>query len=254
MSETISPQPLLSIVVPTYNEKDNIPILAERIFTALAGTGIEAELIVVDDNSPDGTAAAAEALKQKYPIKVVKRAGKLGLSSAVIAGWNAASGYLLGVIDADLSHDPAIIPDMVHSIMKGGAEIAVGSRYIPGGGISNWPFIRRLASWTAVMLGRPICPVKDVTSGFMIFRRNVIKGAKLNPIGFKINLEILVKGHYTFVTEVPYTFVDRQKGASKFGKNEIRNYLVHLFHLLWHHLKMRPKRRVIPYTPFPSAK
>lgn len=245
--------PLLSLTVPTYNESACLPLLAKKIFAALEQANLSAELVVVDDNSPDGTAELAESLSQEfnYPITVVRRTGKLGLSSAVIAGWNASKGTLLGVIDADLSHDPSILPDMIYSLTNGGAEVALGSRYIPGGGISNWPFIRRLASLTAVLLGRPICPVNDVTSGYMLFKREIIDGVYLDPIGFKINLEVLVRGKYRTVTEVPFTFVDRQAGQSKFGGGEIRNYLVQLGRLYWYWLKTRPCRRRIKYTPFP---
>ena len=104
---------------------------------------------------------------------------------------------------------------------------------------------------TAVLLGRPICPVKDVTSGYMLFNKYVIDGVDINPIGFKCNLEVLVRGHYTTFTEVPFTFVDRQAGQSKFGGNEIWNYLVQLFSLGWYWLKMRPTRKRVEYTKFP---
>ena len=115
------------------------------------------------------------------------------LSSAVIAGWKEAKGRLLGVIDADLSHDPAILPDMIYSLLEGGADIALGSRYAPGGGVANWPWFRRFTSWVAIMLGRPICPARDVTSGYLLMKREVIEGVELNPIGFKINLEVMIK-------------------------------------------------------------
>lgn len=243
--------PTLSLIVPTYNEKETIPTLAEKVFAALNGAGIDGELIVVDDNSPDGTADLAESLASKYPIKVVRRSGKLGLSSAVIAGWNAGSGKILGVIDSDLSHDPNILPDMVYSITNGGADIAMGSRYIKGGGVRNWPWYRRITSLTAVVMGWLICPVNDVTSGYMLMKREVIEGAELNPIGFKINLEVLIKGNYSTVTEVPFIFEDRMAGKSKFGGGEILNYLKHLWALTMYWFQHRPVRKRIPYTPFP---
>ena len=242
---------VLSLTVPTYNEKETIPVLAEKVFAALENTNITAELIVVDDNSPDGTADTAEALASKYNIKVVRRSGKLGLSSAVIAGWKASSGKILGVIDCDLSHDPNILPDMVYSITDGGADIAMGSRYEEGGGVENWPWFRRITSFTAIMMGRPICPVKDVTSGYMLMKKEVIDNVELDPIGFKINLEVLVKGNYNTVTEVPFIFRDRLAGQSKFNGGEIKNYLIHLCRLAQYRLKHRQSRKRIKYTKYP---
>ena len=246
--------PTISLVVPTYNERENLPLLVEKIFAALNKYNISGEVVVVDDNSPDGTADLAEELSAEYPIRVVRREGKLGLSSAVIAGWNAALGELVGVIDADLSHDPNILPDMVYSITHGGADVALGSRYIPGGRVSNWPWYRRITSLVAVLMGRIIAPVNDVTSGYMVFRREIIRDVDLDPIGFKINLEVLIKAHYKTVTEVPFTFVDRYAGKSKFNGGEIKAYLIHLSRLFAYWIRVRPQRRRIKYTkcPLPS--
>ena len=245
--------PLLSLVIPTFNESRGLESLVDRIFAALERNDLSAEIIVVDDNSPDGTGELAEELARRYPLKVVHRSGKLGLSSAVLDGWAVAEGRVLGVMDADLSHDPEILPDMLASITEGGAEVAVGSRYIPGGGLGNWPWFRRLASMTAVLIGRPICPVHDVTSGYLMFRRSVIQGVQLDPIGFKIGLEVLVRGRYRTFTEVPYTFTDRAVGKSKFGLHEIRNYLVQLIRLAWHWLRTRPRRERVPYLRAPGG-
>lgn len=243
--------PLLSIVAPTYNESSNLPVLCERIFTSLKAANIDGELIIVDDNSPDGTAELAQKLAEQYPVRVIKRAGKLGLSSAVIEGWKAATGKIVGVIDADLSHDPNILPDMVYSITNGGAELALGSRYIPGGGVCNWPWRRRITSLAACWMGRPLCPAKDVTSGYMMFNKYAIEGVDLDPIGFKINLEVLIKGRYETFTEVPFTFVDRQAGQSKMSGKEITGYLIQLCRLAVYWLKNRPKHRRVSYTKHP---
>ncbi len=242
--------PTLSLVIPTYNESRGLEALIERVFDVLNRAAIPAEIVVVDDNSPDGTGEVAEELAGRFPVKVVHRSGKLGLSSAVIDGWAVASGRILGVMDADLSHDAEILPDMVTSITEGGAEVAVGSRYIPGGGLGEWPWFRQVTSKFAVLLGRPICPVHDVTSGYLMFRRSVIQGVTLDPIGFKIGLEVLVRGRYHTFTEVPYTFVDRAAGKSKFGMHEIRNYLVQLFRLGLYWLRNRPRRQRVPFVRF----
>ncbi len=225
---------MLSIIVPTYNERDNLPLLVGRLFDALGGSGIDAELIVVDDNSPDGTAAVAEALGTRYRVRVVRRPGKKGLSSAVMEGWRAAEGDILGVMDADLSHPPEVIPRVVAPIRRGQADVSVGSRYCPGGATDGWPAYRRLVSRGASLMAKPLTSLKDPMSGLIFFRRQVIQGVDLNPRGFKIGLEILVKGHYNVVVEVPYTFRDRNAGKSKCGPGEYVNYVRHASSLYRH--------------------
>lgn len=239
--------PLFSLVAPTYNEAAGLEDLVLQVHRALEPSGINYELIIVDDNSPDGTAALAEKLGMEFPVKVLRRPGKLGLSSAVIDGWKIAQGQILGVIDADLSHDPKLLPSLVASIHDGSADVAVGSRYIPGGGMGNWPLKRQIVSRVAVILGSLICPVKDVTSGYVVLRKQVVEGVKLNPIGFKIGLEILVRGRYKNFTEIPYTFQDREKGKSKLSLKVIWQYIVQLGQLIAYWAANRPRRqRVAP--------
>ncbi|MEP7004275.1 MAG: polyprenol monophosphomannose synthase [Chloroflexota bacterium] len=216
---------MLSIVVPTYNEAGSLPKLAERLHTALAGR--EWELVVVDDGSPDGTADVAEALAPRIPVRVVRRAGKAGLASAVVAGFTAARGDVLLVMDADLSHPPEVVPALADAIANG-ADLAVGSRYVTGGGVMDWPLKRRVVSRIACLMGNSLVPVRDATSGFFALRRAVIEGVKLNQIGFKIGFEVIARGRYKKVVEVPYTFRDRELGASKFGRREIVQYVVQL--------------------------
>ena len=223
----------VSIVIPTYNESAGIAVLVEKIMGHLTLAGIDGEVVIVDDNSPDGTGDVAEQLKERFPVQVVHRAGKLGLSSAVIDGWKVARGDILGVMDADLSHDPVIVPELVQAIRDEGCELTVGSRYIPGGNIKNWPLKRLILSKGAVLLARPLTPIRDITSGFFFLKRSVIEGVHLNPIGFKIGLEVFVKGRYRRFREVPYTFVNRAQGESKLSGKEIRNYLVQLVDLVW---------------------
>ena len=216
---------MLSVVVPTYNEAGSLPKLAERLHAALAGR--DWELVVVDDGSPDGTADVALALAPRIPVRVVRRAGKAGLASAVVAGFDAAVGDMLLVMDADLSHPPEIVPALVDAI-EHGADLAVGSRYVQGGGVMDWPLQRRAVSRVACLIGNLLVPVRDATSGFFALRRTVIDGVRLNPIGFKIGFEVMARGRYTKVVEVPYTFRDRELGASKFGRREIVQYVVQL--------------------------
>lgn len=216
---------MLSIVVPTFNEAGSLPKLAERLHAALADRAWE--LVVVDDGSPDGTADVAEALAPRIPVRVVRRAGKAGLASAVVAGFAAARGDVLLVMDADLSHPPEVVPALADAIANG-ADLAVGSRYVKGGGVMDWPLQRRVVSRVACLMGSALVPVRDATSGFFALRRAVVDGVKLNPIGFKIGFEVIARGRYTKVVEVPYTFRDRELGASKFGRREIIQYVVQL--------------------------
>lgn len=203
--------------------------MIERLGLAL--TGRAWELVVVDDGSPDGTADIAERLAAAQPVRVVRRAGKAGLASAVIAGFAAAQGDVLLVMDGDLSHPPEVVPQLVDAIANG-AELAVGSRYVKGGGTMDWPLRRRIVSRTACILGNVVVPVHDCTSGFFAIRRTVIEGVKLNAIGFKIGFEVMARGHYTRWVEVPYTFRDREHGKSKFGQREIGQYLVQIGQVL----------------------
>lgn len=227
----------VSIVTPTYNEQENIPVLAERVFNSLEKAGVDGELIVVDDNSPDGTGQVAEELKGKYKVKVVHRKGKEGLSSAVLAGFKAAESPVLAVIDADLSHPPEVLPGMLKRIQEGKAELVFASRNIPGGGVEGWPLIRKLTSRGATLLARPVTSATDPMSGYFMLKKEVIDGVELNPRGFKIGLEILVKGKYKGYGEVPIMFIDRQAGESKLNTKEYINYVLHLFDLMKYKLR-----------------
>lgn len=225
--------PEISVVVPTYNESENLPILVERTRRALGRT--RHEIIVVDDNSPDGTGEIAERLAKKYGnIKVIHREKKKGLASAVVDGFEHVSAPVICVIDADLQHPPEKIPELFDEI-KSGADIAVASRYVKGGGIKEWAKGRKIISRGAEILVRLAIPgshgLSDPLSGFFMLKRDVIKGAELKPIGFKILLEVLVKGSYKKVVEVPYVFEKRLRGKSTLGFRENLNYLRHLSRL-----------------------
>jgi dolichol-phosphate mannosyltransferase len=158
----------------------------------------------------------------------VRRSGKLGLASAVVAGFGAAKGDVLLVMDADLSHPADVAPKLADAI-AGGADLAVGSRYVSGGGTQDWPLKRRVVSRVACLMGNALVPVRDSTSGFFALRRSVINGVKLNPIGFKIGFEVMARGRYKKAVEVPYVFRDREHGKSKFGQREIGQYLIQLW-------------------------
>ena len=222
-----------SIAIPTYNEAAGIAHLIEALDSTFRDNRLDGEIIVVDDNSPDGTGAVVDELAARYPVRCLHRSGKLGLSSAVIEGWRIArpQSVALGAMDADFSHDVAALPKMVAALESGEYGLAVGSRYVPGGGIANWPKRRIITSLVACWLARPLTRVKDVTSGYFLVRRDALDGVELDPIGFKIGLEVIAKAHYGTATEVPYVFTDRVAGESKLNNQEIFNYLKQLWRL-----------------------
>jgi dolichol-phosphate mannosyltransferase len=229
---------MISVVIPTYKEADSIQDVIRRSGTALATSGEEYELIVVDDNSGDGTAELAEELGSDFHVRVLRRAGRLGLATAVADGWNLAQGDLLGVIDADLQHPPEILVALAAALRKSNADLAIASRYVAGGGISDWEFIRRVISGGATHLAASVLPLKlsavsDPMSGMFVVRAAAISGVELSPLGYKILLEVLARGRIEQVAEVPYEFEERTRGASKLGARQYAEYLAHLVRLVF---------------------
>lgn len=228
---------MISIVVPAYNERGNMESLVERAGKALAACGEPYEFIIVDDNSPDGTAEAVRGLQASRPwLRLVVRTKERGLSSAVIAGWDVSRGDVLGCMDADLQHPPEVLSKLIHALRTCGADVVVASRHVRGGGVSDWSLARRLVSWTATLLATLAVPgtlgeVRDPMSGFFLLRRDVIGKARLEPRGYKILLEVLAKGDYSSVREVPFVFQERIEGGSKIGSSVIWDYIAHLFRI-----------------------
>lgn len=223
----------LSIIVPTYNERENVPELMAKIEVCLKG--FDFEIVFVDDESPDGTADLAESLGEKYGnVKVLRRFGRRGLASAVLDGVEVVDSEVVAVIDADLQHPPELLPLMLDRLREG-YDIVVASRFVEGGGVVGWTFGRRFVSKVATILAHLLLPktrtIKDPMSGYFMFRRSVIEGSQLSPRGFKILLEVLVKGRYRSVTEVPYIFKPRWRGKSKLDIKQIWNYIMHLYEL-----------------------
>jgi dolichol-phosphate mannosyltransferase len=224
---------MISVVIPTYKEAAVIEETLRRTAAVLRATGEEFELIVVDDASGDGTAELAEALSPELPVRVLRRPGRLGLATAVVAGWQIARGDVLGIMDADLQHPPEVLRELVASLRAHNADLAVASRYVAGGGTSGWSWIRRLVSWAGVRLGAAVLPwtlgdVKDFGSGMFLVRAAVIAGVELKPLGIKTLLEVLAKGRYEKLVEVPYVFQGRARGESKLGARQHVEYLQHL--------------------------
>lgn len=224
-------------MIPTYKERENIKNVV-RILSQLLDESIPGnyELIVVDDDSPDRTWEVAESLTREYrQLRVMRRQNERGLSSAVIRGWQAARGRVLGVIDGDLQHPPEVLTQLLRAIQKG-ADMAVASRHVDGGGVSSWSFIRRFLSRGAQLLGLIILPdvlgrVSDPMSGYFMVRRSSIAGATLNPVGYKILLEVIGRGKVREIAEVGYVFCERVKGESKVTSKQYIDYIHHLVRL-----------------------
>ncbi len=224
---------MLSLIIPTYNERENLTELIERIQKTLQR--YEYTIIVVDDNSPDKTWKVAEDLSKRFSeIQLLRRNEKMGLSSAFLDGLAISKGELVGLIDSDLQHPPEALSRMLDEIQLG-ADLVVASRYVAGGGVNDWPIPRRVISRAARGLAEVLLPkvrvVRDPMSGYFIVKKESIEDVQLNPGSFKILLEVLVKGNYRRVAEVPYIFENRKRGKSKLGSEEISNYLKHLIKL-----------------------
>jgi len=226
---------LVSIVVPTYLESQNLRALVERITAAMAEAGRRYEIVIVDDNSQDGTEEVVSVLcRESYPVRLIVRVKQRGLSSAVVCGFGQAKGEILVCMDGDLSHPPEVIPILVGKLVAGRVEMAVGSRYAGGGSIdARWGWWLWFQSRVATFLAGPFTQIKDPMSGFFVLRRAVFEqGAGLDPVGYKIGLELMVKcGIGEKVCEVPIHFSRRLAGRSKLGLSERVEYLRHLVRL-----------------------
>ncbi|WP_310482982.1 glycosyltransferase family 2 protein [Chamaesiphon sp. VAR_48_metabat_403] len=231
-----------SLIIPTFNESQNIEDIVSILSKILDRTiPQEYELIVVDDDSPDRTWELASALIPQYPqLRVIRRETERGLSTAVIRGWQAAQGEILGVIDADLQHPPEILIQLWREMEKG-AELAVASRNVEGGGVSEWSMARRFLSRGAQILGLVILPevigrLSDPMSGYFMVRRSAIADKPLSPVGYKILIEVAARGRIRWISETGYVFRERVAGASKVTWKQYIEYIQHLVKLrfsLW---------------------
>lgn len=233
-----SPELVLSVVVPTFNESKNIEDLVHALETNLDSVlrRDEFEIVVVDDDSPDQTWSVALRLAEHRPhLKVIRRQAERGLSTAVIRGWQASRGAVLAVIDGDMQHPPEVITRLFSKV-RSGADLAVGSRNVEGGGVSDWSLLRRMLSRGAQVIGLLILPgvlgrVSDPMSGCFALRRETIAEVPLNPLGYKILLEVIGRGKIGRVAEVGYVFRERVEGASKVTAKVYWEYLGHLVRL-----------------------
>ena len=217
------------MVTPTYNEADNIPLLIERLHAALEP--LDHEIIVADDDSPDGTWRVAEEIAATDPrVHSMRRFHDPGLSASVLDGMSMARGDVLAVIDADLQHDESILTEMVEQVRSGAADVCVGSRSTVGGGYGDWAASRRFVSWVATLIARLLLrvPVSDPMSGYFVVSRRAYESTAptINPRGFKILLEFIGRNRNLKVSEVGYEFANRVHGETKLNRSVIRSYLL----------------------------
>ena len=221
----------ISIIIPTYNESQNILQILKSIKDNLPKNFVT-QTIVVDDNSPDGTGKLVEDYLKNikkmadYTIEIIHRKAKDGLSSAILKGIQHAKGDTIVVMDCDFSHPPHIIPKLIESIKKYQYDIVVASRYIKGGKIQGWSLKRKTMSKFATLIAKKGLGINthDPMSGFFAFKRNIIKGLNIDAIGYKFLLEILVKTKNVSIKEIPYTFQNRELGSSKLSIRTIFDY------------------------------
>jgi len=237
-----SADPKYSILLPTYNEKKNLPIITWLICSELQSSSIDFELIIIDDNSPDGTLQVAEQLQRIYGKEVIvlaPRPGKLGLGTAYVHGLQRARGSFVIIMDADMSHHPKFIPQFIRKQVESGADVVTGTRYLPGGGVYGWDLRRKLTSRVANYLAQvALSPgVSDLTGSFRLYRKEALAQCVSRTLskGYVFQMEIVVRARelgYS-IEEVPITFVDRIFGESKLGNAEIVAYLKGLWGLMW---------------------
>lgn len=227
----------ITIIIPTYREAANIPFLLRRLDALRRAFDLRLEVLIMDDGSKDGSVEAVEREGLDW-VQIIVREGPRGLGPAVADGLRLARHPVVVVMDADLSHPPEKIPDLVLAL-EAGQQIAIGSRYVPGGSTDDrWGFFRWLNSRVATLLARPLTSARDPMSGFFAMRRSELEKARtLDPVGYKILLELIVKCGLENVAEIPIHFSDRVHGESKLTIRQQLLYLKHLRRLYIHRFK-----------------
>ena len=229
-------QAKLALVLPTLHEAGNIKAVLQRVRSSLDPLGIPYEVIVVDDDSQDGTSEIVHEISESDPrVRLLVRSNARGLGGAVVHGWERSQAEIVGVIDADLQHPPELLPQLWKAI-EAGADLALASRYAAPGGLRDWNLVRRglsrMAIWLTQPLQKPEIRVQDPMTGFFLVRRACIRDIALETQGFKILLEILVRGEVRSAVEIPFSFGLRKAGSSKAGIKEGLDYIF-LLGRLW---------------------
>lgn len=223
----------LSVISPTYNEAENVGALVSKLERVL--DGLDYEIVISDDDSPDGTWARVQEIGKRNPrVRALRRTSNRGLGPSVVDAFNSATGDAVACIDADLQHDPALLPRMLKELMNG-SSLVVATRYMPGGGTANWGIIRRCGSWGCTKLAQWLlgARLRDPMSGYFMMRREDFLSIRdrLNVRGFKILLEIVAHMQPASLSELPYTFGPRMRGESKLSNRIILAYLAQLWRL-----------------------
>lgn len=230
----------LSIVVPSYNESGNVANLVEQVDAAL-GT-IEHEIIFVDDSTDNTPEVIEGIMKNNSNVRLEHRTDEKGLATAVLKGFSLAEGDYIAVMDADLQHPPAIMKSM-YAVLETGVDFCVPSRFVRGGSDGGLNLYRKIVSGTARYIGKILLPclhkISDPTSGLFMFKKEVIDGADMRPIGWKILIEVLATGTFKSVVEIPYKFQDRTAGESKLTTKVTMEYLKQVFELMGRGKKQR---------------
>jgi dolichol-phosphate mannosyltransferase len=232
----------LSVIVPAYDEAPNIRPLTERVTAACKAAGLQLDLLIMDDDSGAGTVETERVVKELqaegFPVRLhIRRSYEgRGLGSAVLLGFFMARYDAMLCMDADLQHLPEDVPRVAAPVLRGDAEFTVGSRNVAGGKVQGWTLPRQIISAGATLLARPLTPCSDPMSGFFCLTAPVLARGhgELNPLGFKIALEIMVKCGVTRLQDVPITFADRQFGESKLDSKTTVLYVQQLAHLYWY--------------------
>ncbi len=232
-----SSQETLALIIPTLNEAENIRGVLDRTRAALDPVGIPYEILIVDDDSRDGTGDIVSAIALEDPrVRLVVRKGAKGVAGATLLGWENTSASIVGEMDADLQHPPELLPTLVSAILEG-HDVAIGSRYASGGSLGNWNLPRKLLSnaalWVAMPVQRKQIRAKDPTAGYFLVRRECIDQIQFQRTGFKLLLDVLVRGRVRSIKEIPYTFESRHLGESKANFKVACEYAGLLVKLYW---------------------
>lgn len=226
-----------SLIIPTLNEEQNVSNLLKRLQRTLQRLDMDSEVLIVDDDSKDSTREKALSVFEKWSGRTQgkvywRRNKKKSLAESVVEGLEKTRGNIIGVMDADLSHPPELIAEMLNKLLNENLDVVIGSRYVEGGDIKHWPFKRRWLSILGCYFCRILTGIKDGTSGFFVLKREILDDAKINARGFKIGLEIFSKTRLAHVAEVPYVFENRKKGNSKLKLSILWAFALQVFRLL----------------------